>query len=113
MTSPAPIALAALALVLASCQARSYAIVTVQASPGLAEIAQLRVHADDGLSSGVAVIPAAPVVGGITFPESYTVGFSSSASSLTVVVEGLAPDSGGSSRAAAGPRASDRRSRLP
>ena len=49
---------------LASCQSRSYAIVTVEASAGIPAIVQLRVHAADGLSQGVAVIPGAPVTAG-------------------------------------------------
>ena len=94
MTSAAPTRLAALVFTLAACQSRSYAIVTVQADPTLPAIAQLRVHADDGLSSGVSLLPAAPMAAGMAFPESYTVGFSTSASDLSVVVEGLGLDGG-------------------
>jgi sugar lactone lactonase YvrE len=94
VTSAAPTILAALAFALASCQSRNYAIVTVQAASGLPAIGQLQLVASDGLSDGGALLPAAPVAGGIVFPESCTVGFSPSAGTLSVVVEGLGLDGG-------------------
>ncbi len=101
MKPAARTALAALPLALASCQSRSYAIVTVQAAAGLPAITQLRTEANDGLSTGSAVLPTTPVAAGIVFPESYTVGFSTSATALAIVVEGLGADGGIVARGAA------------
>ena len=92
MTRAARVACTAVAL--AACQSRSYAIVTVQGAEGLPPIGQLQVQANDGLSQGSADFPAAPVASGIAFPETCTVGFSSRAGSLSVVVEGFAADGG-------------------